>query len=80
MRKNFERVEWEPKQGEEVHVHFPDGFVEVCKFIQGNGDGTSDVKVGRKQRYTVANRDIYQNAPAYKKENRDEDYERPGRE
>lgn len=76
QKRNYEpRAEWCPKQGEEVIVHFKDGYVEMCKFIQSNEDGTSDVKIGSKQRHTVPNRFIYQNAPAYKKENFDEDYE-----
>lgn len=66
-------MNWCPIQGEEVQVVFNDGYVEIAKFIQDNKDGTSVVKVGRKQRHTVKNCNIYQNLPAYKKTEEDED-------
>ena len=69
---------WEPKQGEEVQVKYPDGFVEIAKFIQNNGDGTSLCKVGSK-RETIPNFNIYENWQHYKKEALVEDEDKPKR-
>lgn len=58
---------WFPVQGNEVQVVFRDGYVEIAKFIRDNNDGTCDVRVGRKQKYTVKCGQVYQNCPPYKK-------------
>lgn len=65
-------MSWVPNQGDEVQVIFKDGYVEVAKFIKDNDNGTCEIKIGRKQRMTVQNCDVYKNEPAYKRENRPE--------